>query len=170
MINCWSLVELFCTWDCAYSSTWCCWGRVKGPGPLHHLNKCAWIIHFNLHRLDKVCLHLWGGHSSIVSGTGTFSLFICPEVTHSTAWQRSLYDPGEVQVPPATKINRTAETQAAVNATETPKSALERAAAVGFLEGCPQPGWAVPAALAENSGAWCLLRSLTESFPFSWCV
>lgn len=54
--------------------------------------------------------------------TGTFSLFICPEVTHSTAWQRSFCDPGEVQVPSATKINRTAEIQAAVNATEKPKS------------------------------------------------
>lgn len=69
--------------------------------------------------------------------TGTFSLFICPEVTHSTAWQRSFSHPGEVQVPPATKINRTAEIQAVVNATETPKSALERAPGCGISGGAP---------------------------------
>lgn len=97
------------------------------------------------------CAHISEVATAQLSLSGTFSLFICPEVTHSTAWQRSLYDPGEVQVPPATKINRTAEIQAAVNVTETPQSALERA--VGFLEGCPRPGWAIPAALAELSGA-----------------
>lgn len=66
-MNCCCVIELFCAWDYGYSSTWCCWGRVKGPGLLHHLHKCAWIIHFNLQRLDKVCSHLWGGHSSIAS-------------------------------------------------------------------------------------------------------
>lgn len=56
---------------------------------------------------------------------------------------------------PATKINRTAEIQAAVNATETPKSALERAPGCG-ISGRVAPeiqGWAIPADLAEHSGA-----------------
>lgn len=67
-----------------------------------------------------------------LSLSGTFSLFLYPEVTHSMAWQRSLCGPGEVQVPPAIKINRSAEIEAAVNATETPKSALERAPGCGI--------------------------------------
>lgn len=40
-------------------------------------------------------------------------------------------------MPPATKINRTAEIQAVVNATETPKSALERAPGCGISGGAP---------------------------------
>lgn len=40
-------------------------------------------------------------------------------------------------MPPATKINRTAEIQAVVNATETPESALERAPGCGISGGAP---------------------------------
>lgn len=61
-------------------------------------------------------------------GMGTSSLFICPWVMYSTAWQMSLHDPRKVQVSPATKINRTGEIQAFCKWNrDTKEPALERA-------------------------------------------
>lgn len=143
----------------------------------------SWIIWINVPELFTLISRGWIRCACIsevataqlcLCGTGTFSLFICPEVTHSTAWQRSLCDPGEVQVSPASMINRTAEIQAVINATETSKPALERTPGCG-ISGRVPPARAGQSQLTGQSiqvhdVSSESLCDMSWAFPFSWCV